>query len=397
MVEQPRKIRVLIIEDSEIDAELIVHQLKKSNFIVDFSRIETEDEMLNEINNKTWDFIIADYNLPKFNGMKALSILKERKLEVPFILVSGTIGEEKAVEIMKAGANDYILKDRLTRLPQAMRRELTELENKRKMELALHESEDLIRQGHKMEAASKLAGVIAHDFNNLLNNILLNCESLMMDYPDNEQIQSCAGRILNAQKKATFLTQQLLLFSKQQINYPKTIININEIVSNLKKLDEELNDKNIALNINLLKSDLLIMANSMHIEQVLINIIENAKEAMLDGGVITIATSSESILNADNNFKIPVGNYIKLQIKDTGCGITPEALRHIYEPFFTTKDSGKGLGLSVVSGIVKQYSGYIFIESELKKGTTVNIFIPLEKSEVISEATNGSKKKIRTM
>ena len=373
-----KKIRVLIIEDSEEDCQLILYQLKKNKIPVESKRIETEIELISELDGSEWDVIISDYKLPRFNGLRALNILNEKKIDTPFILVSGTIGEEKAVEIMKSGAHDYILKDNLTRLPQAVNRELLEVENKRQLERSLRESEDIVRQAQKIEAIAKFSGTIGHDFNNLLNAILLNCEALQMDFPDNELINKYTEKILKSQKKAIHLTQQLLLFSKKQIHYLKHEIDINNVITSLKKNHPELFNGKIKYKMKLNSDALTIQANPIHIEHILINIVENAKDAMPDGGDLTIETDLVLIDN-DNQLNIIPNQYVTIQISDTGYGMTPETKKRIFEPFFTTKEIGKGFGLSVVYSIIKQYNGYIFIESTLNQGSIFKIYLPFEK------------------
>lgn len=369
-----KKINILIIEDSDEDTQLILYQLKKNNIIYEYKKVDTEENFLYEIENFKWDIIISDYNLPSFNGHKALNIIKNKRLDTPFILVSGTIGEEKAVEIMKAGAQDYILKDNLTRLSQAVNREILEVENKRELEKSLRESEDIIRQAQKMEAIAKLSGGIGHDFNNLLNSILLNCEALQMEFPENEQIIKYTDRIIKSQKKAIHLTQQLLFFSKKQIQYQIHEVNINNIIINLEKNNPELLNEKIKLNLKLSSDSLIVLANANHIEHLLVNIVNNAVESMTSGGAILIETNL-SFIDNDNILKMIPGHYVEIRISDTGCGMNLETMNSMFQPFFSTKEAGKGLGLTIVNNIVKQYKGYIFVDSNLNKGTSFRIFL----------------------
>ncbi len=241
------------------------------------------------------------------------------------------------------------------------------------------EIEQQLQQAQKMEAVGQLAGGIAHDFNNLLHIIRGYSDLLLMDSsPDNPDYQKIEG-IQNAAMKAAALTRQLLTFSRRQVIQPEDRdlnLLINEILTMLRRLIGE----NIELNFVAEKSLDTICADKSQMEQLLINLCVNARDAMPNGGKLTVETHNISI--TDEYAKMHVwskpGNYTILGVSDNGCGMNKELKSHIFDPFFTTKKIGKGtgLGLATVFGIVKQHNGFINVYSEVDKGTTFRIYLP---------------------
>ena len=239
--------------------------------------------------------------------------------------------------------------------------------------------EDKLRQAQKMEAVGQLAGGIAHDFNNLLTVIQgyshLLMEHFKRDVEAHEQVQ----KIEEASEKAASLTRQLLAFSRKQVLQPK-VINLNNLVENLSSLLQRLIGEHIELR-TITAEDLgQVKADAAQIEQVMMNLVVNARDAMPDGGQLTVETANAELddsYSADHPGVNP-GPYVMLAVSDTGNGMTQETLARIFEPFFTTKEMGRGtgLGLSMVYGIVKQSGGHIWTYSELGHGTTFKIYLP---------------------
>lgn len=235
-----------------------------------------------------------------------------------------------------------------------------------------------LRQSQKMEALGLLAGGIAHDFNNLLTVILSYSEMSILALPDNHPQQKHLRQIFNAGESAANVTRQILAFSRKQIMNPK-ICQLNEIINNSIRILRRLIGENIEIVVVLDPNLNLIRTDTNQIEQVLFNLILNARDALPDGGKITIETRNVMVDKVDlqSRPEISPGKYILLSISDTGIGIPGEIKEHIFEPFFTTKELGTGLGLSTCYGIVKQNDGYLYFNSELNTGTTFNIYLPI--------------------
>jgi len=239
--------------------------------------------------------------------------------------------------------------------------------------------EDQLQQARKIEAVGRLAGGVAHDFNNLLTIIKGYLEMALQRCLDRPELHSDIRRIEEAADRAVTLVRQLLAFSRKQVMRPK-VLDLNTIVMNLDQLLRRLMNENIEMKTFVSKDLGSIKADPSQIEQVIMNLVVNARDALLDGGRILIETSNvalDSAYTRDHAVVVP-GPYVLLTVSDTGTGMSAETVAHIFEPFYTTKESGRGtgLGLSTVYGIVKQSGGYVWVYSELGKGTTFKVYLP---------------------
>jgi two-component system cell cycle sensor histidine kinase/response regulator CckA len=245
--------------------------------------------------------------------------------------------------------------------------------------------ENQLQQARKMEAVGRLAGGVAHDFNNLLTIIKGYVEMAQQRCMDRPELHSDIRRIDEAADRAVTLVRQLLAFSRKQVLQPK-ILDLNSIVMNLDQLLRRLMNENIAMKTSVSKDVGAIKADPGQIEQVIMNLVVNARDALPNGGQILIETSNVDLDSAymrDHPVVRP-GPYVLLAVSDTGIGMTADTVANIFEPFYTTKESGRGtgLGLSTVYGIVKQSGGYVWVYSELGKGTTFKVYLPRVKDAV---------------
>jgi hypothetical protein len=464
--------------------------------------------MLQELDARDWDIVISDWSMPGFNALEALNTLQRSDRDIPFIIVSGTIGEETAVQAMRAGAHDFLLKDRLARLVPAIERELREqkgrasartavaalrrserrfarlaesgivgiatatldgrivdandaylrmigrtradleiglkwtdidspeasgraavtlqqlqttgvagpweqeivrrdgsrvpvlvgvatlgtdqiisfiadLTERKQAEARLRESEAQLRQAQKLEAIGLLAGGIAHDFNNLLSVILGYSTIGMESLEESDPVRGDFAEIRRAGMRASELTRQLLAFSRRQVLQPR-VVDLGETVTVMSKMLQRLLGEHIELAVHVSPSLPPVRVDPGQFEQVVMNLVVNARDAMPTGGVVTIGLG-EVVLDDQwvaQHVGAVAGRHVRLSVSDTGSGMDEETLSHIFEPFFTTKEvRGTGLGLSTVLGIVQQSGGTIWARSRPGAGTVFDIYLPVADRE----------------
>jgi len=259
---------------------------------------------------------------------------------------------------------------------------------------ALLESDERFRQSQKMDAIGRLAGGIAHDFNNLLTGITGYCDLLLLSVRPDDPARADVEEIRKAAQRASGLTRQLLAFSRKQPAAPK-ILDLNQVLSSFEKMLRRLIGEDLELEVRLWDALGTISADQSNIEQVIVNLCVNARDAMPGGGRLTIETANVE-LDAEQARRlvgVAEGDYVLLRVTDTGCGMTKETLSRLFEPFFTTKELGKGtgLGLSTVYGIVKQCGGSIDVKSEPGSGSTFEVYLPRVDMPATIEVDAGAK------
>ena len=494
-------IRVLFVEDNPDDMILIERELQRAGLEPAGPRVDTEEAYLAAL-DPNLDVILADFSMPGFGAARALELLKEQSLDVPFIVVSGSIGEEMAVRVLHSGAADYLLKDRLARLGQAVRSAMDarrQRDQRRAMELALQETEarmrfaleasrvgvweaDLIsgamtwtdtlqalhglqphsfagtfaaflkhvhpgdrqhvqdainqatrthadsnilyrsvwpdgsthwisgrgrtfyddagrpvraagiamdvterraleeqyRQSQKMEAVGLLAGGVAHDFNNLLTAIQGYCALLADSLGSDSAYQADLREIREAADRATSLTRQLLAFSRRQTLEPR-VLDLHDSLNGLEPMLRRL----IGVDIEILVQGVTngrVRADPGQVEQVILNLALNARDAMPGGGTLRLDLADVILDDAyiREHPDATAGAYVRLTVSDDGVGMDAATVARIFEPFYTTKAQGRGtgLGLSTVYGIVKQSGGYISVTSEPGIGSVFSVYLP---------------------
>jgi len=492
-------LKALVADDSNVDAELAVRELERAGIEVSWRRVETAIDMAAALAAEPWDVVLSDFKMPQFSGLEALALVHDCDPDLPFILVSGAVGEDLAAEIMRAGAHDYVSKDRLYRLAPAVRRELRDAHTRRahrraeldlrKMALVVEQIPsvvvitnlegkieyanrrfteltgytlaevvgqthrilksdhtkpeqytllwDTLRSGHewhgvfhqrrkdgttyeeeatigpmrdeqgrtthylkvgedvtakrgleqqfrqaqKMEAVGRLAGGVAHDFNNLLTVISGFTEMAMSGLDAKDPLWHDLEQVAIAGDRGAALTRQLLAFSRKQPLEPQSFV-LSKVVREAESMVRRLVGEDVTIDLRAPDEDAsTILAEPGQIEQVLMNLVVNARDAMPTGGRLTIRTSSFQFdaETAAQHVKITPGHYTMLSVADTGHGMTPEVLSEIFEPFFTTKGVGKGsgLGLSTAYGIASQLGGTIEVFTTLEQGSRFDVYLPV--------------------
>jgi two-component system cell cycle sensor histidine kinase/response regulator CckA len=489
-------LRVLMVEDSEPDMKLTVRELERGGFDLTVERVADAAGFAAALERASWQAILSDCSMPGFSAQAALEICQARKLDAPFIIVSGSIGEEAAVALMKAGAHDYVMKDKMARLTPVLNRELRDARDRaarrraeadqsrlatileatidfvatatldwrplfinqagrRMIGLTLSEDRgihhlnlmdfyptwaaDLIRdqaipavlrdgawsgetalkgagdteipvsqvilahrssegvveylstiardltahkrletqyrQAQKMEAVGRLAGGVAHDFNNLLTAILGYSELLMRGLAPQDPFHEGLSEIYKAGQRAAALTQQLLAFSRKLVLEPR-VLDLNAVVADVDRMLRRLLGEDIEFSTVLAAGARPVKTDPGQMDQVILNLAINARDAMPKGGKLTIETANVDLDESYHDLK--AGAYTLLAVSDTGCGMDDHVKSHLFEPFFTTKEPGKGtgLGLATVFGIVKQSGGHVAVYSEPGQGATFKVYLP---------------------
>jgi two-component system, cell cycle sensor histidine kinase and response regulator CckA len=478
--------RILHLEDNESDGELVAYALRKAGLDPDITRVESRQGFALALERGRFDLIVSDFSLPDFDGLSALAAVRQRDRDIPFIFVSGTIGEERAIDALRQGANDYILKDRLSRLPAAVQRALDDrrasdaqrageeqireqaalLDNAREaivvkdlrrqitywnhgaetlygwsaaeakageaearfgtehradMDAAwescledgtwdgcvrqfTRDGREIIVEGHwtcvrnadgsprsvlsigtditrarslelqlmraqRLETVGMIAGGIAHDLNNVLAPILIGVASLKRKVAD-EGAQRLLGTMEVAVERGTDIVRQVLTFARGRGPSAEEI-DVREMIRGIERLVIATLPKNVKSSIEIPDGLWSVPGDATQIQQVLLNLCVNARDAMPRGGHLTISAGNVTLEGPH------AGRYVEIRVADTGHGMPPEIRERVFEAFFTTKPEGTGIGLSTVASIVKNHGGFIELESEPGRGTTFRIFLPL--------------------
>jgi hypothetical protein len=296
---------------------------------------------------------------------------------------SRIIGHRLELYALRGGTERFPVELSVSRIETATRplfvAWIRDLTDRRAAEEALRQHQLQLRQAQKMEAVGRLAGGVAHDFNNVLTAIFGYADLLLDAFAEDDPRRGDVQEIKHAANRAADLTRQLLAFSRKQVMQPRRL-NLNEVIDNIRKLLGKLLGEDVELRI---ETDPLlgdVKADPGQIEQVLMNLAANSRDAMPSGGTVTIATANQDLSPEDTNGLVGLvtGSFVTLTVSDTGHGIAEHVRGHIFEPFFTTKAQGKGtgLGLATVYGIVKQSGGWIYLDEAPEIGASFRIYLP---------------------
>lgn len=368
-------LHILHLEDNLNDAALAAAHLETAGIDCTITVVQDRSGFVTALEAGGVDLVLSDFTLPGFHGAYALAMLKERWPDLPVILLSGTVGEEFAIDSLKNGATDYVLKHRLLRLAPAVRRAMLEVDARSERQRL----EAQFIEAQKMEVIGRLAGGVAHDFANILGVIIGYADLIIADLDPHSSVQRYVEEIRNASDRAVGLTRQLLVVSSRETVQP-SVLDLNEVVKDLDRMLRRLVDENIEMTVEAAPDLKRVKADPGYVGQVLMNLVVNARDAMPHGGKLSIKTSNVTCERTIAQATPPIhpGNYVVLGVADTGAGITPEVKKRLFEAFFTTKERGKGtgLGLATCHTIVQQCGGHIRVQSEAGEGAIFEIYLP---------------------
>lgn len=392
-------IHILHVEDSEDDHALVRREIEKAGIDAEWKLVDDADDFqftLNLSQTWGWDVVLCDHSLPEFSSEEALKILNREKLDIPFLIVSGAIGEVEVVEAMKAGAHDFVSKSGLFRLAPAMLRAIREAQvrqEKRRAEESLRQTSERLKgvvetltrtQNHlskaeRLRALGYIASGIEHNLNNNLSKIDGVAELLLERCPEERESLELLQAVV---EDTASIAAKIREFRRESNTGPQAVLNVNEVIAEAISMTEprwktesEIRNRPIRIETRL-EAKNGILADSVQLREAIANLILNSCDAMPEGGIIRISTADD-------------GSYVVTRVEDNGRGMSEETFRRCREPFFTTKgDNHVGAGLGLADAVVRQLGGSIRIQSKEEEGTAVRIQVPAEMA--VSQFEDGA-------
>jgi signal transduction histidine kinase len=369
MLNRPGLTKVLLVEDNPDDMEFIRRCLPDADFHFEHVELLAEAEDMLDDGDYQPDIVLLDLNLPDAEELEALVSLNYIVPEVPIVVLSGLATEGLALRAIQGQAQDYMVKSDLN--PRSLSRAI-------RYAIERKDVEKQRQQTQKMQAVGQLTGGVAHDFNNLLGAMMLNLEYLQTFVDGDERGREALDSVSQAVRCGAALTQRLLAFSRQQVLQARTF-GLNELIDEQFGLWRRTMPAHMEIETLLSEGVWPVHADTNQLENALLNLVINARDAMPSGGLLSISTANATLdrFTAAQLGAVP-GDYVQLYVEDNGTGMTPDVLDRVLEPFYTTKEQGRGtgLGLSMVYGFVEQSGGYFHIKSQENVGTRIEILFP---------------------
>jgi signal transduction histidine kinase len=393
-----KPLRALIVEDSEDDALLLAREIIKGGYELAFERVQTAAAMQAALGDGRWDIVFSDHSIPGFGGMPALALTKASGLDLPFILISGAIGEEIAVDALKAGAHDFIVKGKFSRLLPAIERELADAAVRRLHRESQEERTKLQSQlliSDRMASVGTLAAGVAHELNNPLAAVMGNLELIADDLgelaasvPDPRlgKVVEAVSFAREAADRMRAIIRDLKIFSRAE-DETRGAVNLHPLLDSVVRMAfNEIRHR--ARVVKQFDAIATVDANESRLGQAFLNIVINAAQAITEGRAehnqISVTT------------RMHPSGMVAVEIRDTGSGMTPEAQKRLFTPFFTTKrvGAGLGLGLSICHRIVDSLGGRIEVETEVGKGTTFRVLLPAVQAQSVAKPSPATAEAI---
>jgi two-component system cell cycle sensor histidine kinase/response regulator CckA len=385
MSSRPIERLLLVVEDNPGDARLLREMVgEQGSLHTEVTHVESMSAAEEHLAQREVDVIVLDLGLPDAQGVDAVRRARAAAPRAPLVVLTGQDDELLAAQALREGAQDYLVKGQID--SRGLLRALRYAIERKLMDDARKSSENELLHAQKLESIGRLAGGIAHDFNNMLFAIQGYAELLSQDLGSADPARLDPGELMisvdaisDAARRATTLTAQLLAFSRRQI-VAAEVLDLNEVLTAVVPMVRQLIGKPRRLILKLDPATGHMHADAGQIEQIVVNLVINARDAMPDGGTVTIESGNATFddFHAPGHVDGTPGPYVFLAITDTGVGMDHSTREHIFEPFFTTKSAGQGTGLGLASayGIVQQAGGHIFVYSEPGQGSVFKLYFP---------------------
>ncbi|MEY2114055.1 response regulator [Rhodanobacter thiooxydans] len=366
-------IRVLQVEDSRLDAELVLAELDADHIAYEVRLVDDESSFVAALDDFRPHIVLSDLSMPGFSGQHALELLRRRDEDLPFIFVSATLGEEAAIEALHNGATDYILKQNPARLASAVRRALSEASARR----ASRRTEAELVRAQRFESLAMLAGGLSHDLRNLLQPLLLAGDSLQ-DYQHDPRLARLGKLVRDCGKRGLDMVHSMLSFASGARRAEQ--VRLGTLFSAFDLLMQGSVPHTVTMELAIEDPDLSFEGNHTELQQCLLNLCLNAIQAMPDGGRLRVEAARTQL---PEDFFQPGESsrqccYLCISVIDDGPGMEPAVKERLFEPFFTTKEAGTGLGLVSCKRIVTSHGGVMRVDSERGRGSRFDLYFPLE-------------------
>jgi signal transduction histidine kinase len=374
-------IRIVLVEDDVLDAELVLDELRADGLVFESRLVDDETAYRDELEQFSPDIVLCDMSLPGFSGYRAMDLLREVSSSTPFIFVSGTIGEEAAIEALHRGATDYVLKSGLSRLPSVVRRALRETQE----QAARERAETELLRAQRFESLAMLAGGLSHDLRNILQPLLLSADAIKG--ADDPELRKHGSLVADCAKRGLEMVASMLSFARgARVEVER--VKLSALFSTLSMLLRGSVPRNVQLEMHGLENDVAIEGNHTELQQCLLNLSLNGLQAMPNGGSLKLwaepVTLDEDFFAADETPS--AGSFVRLIVADSGTGMSEQVRANLFKPFFTTKSDGTGLGLLSVRRIVTNHRGYLRVHSEPGKGTRFALYFPVPTAQRAPES-----------
>ncbi|HUY33410.1 MAG TPA: response regulator [Pirellulales bacterium] len=376
---QSASIRVLLVEDDPADVEFVRRKLSlASQSRFELCHAGRLSDAIERLSSDPLDVVLLDLGLSGCDELDAMTALRQVNHQIPIVILTGLSDERTSLEALNQGAQDYLVKGEFT--ADTLVRSIRYAIQRQQILAELARRDAQLRQSQKLEAVGALAGGIAHEFNNLLQAIHGYTMYALEGLPAGVRRRQDLEQVVKAADRAAMLTRQLLSFSRHQA-IERVMVDPRRIASELLDLLRPLIGEHIDLQVCLAADVGSLRADPGLLQQMLLNLCINARDAMPDGGRLTLKMHPVGVAPrfCELHSLAKPGSYVAFSVADNGCGMSPELKERIFEPFFTTKEvgHGTGLGLAMVHGAVQQHEGAIEVESELGRGTTFTIYLPI--------------------